>query len=113
MINNPLTIILPGDYNGDSVVDAADFTVWRDILGAPSGTIPNNINGGPIREAQYDTWKSHFGDAFFGGSLLTTVVPEPPMALQVLASVGLCLVRDRAKYRNRKTGAICERSLDG
>jgi hypothetical protein len=25
--------ILPGDYNGDGVVNAGDYTVWRDTLG--------------------------------------------------------------------------------
>ena len=28
-----LTVILDGDYNANGVVDAADYTVWRDSLG--------------------------------------------------------------------------------
>src|SRR5690606_16924003 len=26
---------LTGDFNGDGIVDAADYTVWRDNLGSP------------------------------------------------------------------------------
>ena len=31
---NQLAPTLPGDYNVDGTVDAADFTVWRDSFGA-------------------------------------------------------------------------------
>lgn len=54
---------LPGDYNNDGVVDAADYTQWRNNLGAPEGTMPNDIDGGVIGAAQYATWKANFGDA--------------------------------------------------
>ena len=29
----PQPQILPGDYNADGHVDAADYTIWRDTLG--------------------------------------------------------------------------------
>jgi hypothetical protein len=52
-----------GDYNGDDVVDAADYTVWRNKLGSEF-ELPNRAPGneGPVSEADYDAWKSHFGD---------------------------------------------------
>ena len=38
---------LPGDYNNDGKVDAADYTVWRNHLGEADETnINNNGNGG-------------------------------------------------------------------
>lgn len=52
-----------GDYNGDGTVDAADYTVWRNNLGAPEGTLPNDPNGGVIGSAQYATWKANFGSS--------------------------------------------------
>ncbi len=52
---------LAGDYNDDGVVDTADYTVWRDRRGAAAGSLPNDIDGGLIGEAQYSTWKAQFG----------------------------------------------------
>lgn len=52
---------LAGDYNSDGVVDAADYTLWRDRVGFPAGTIPNDADGGSIGDAQYATWLANFG----------------------------------------------------
>src|SRR5690606_15721185 len=52
---------LAGDYNADGTVDAADYTVWRNNLGAPAGTLPNDTAGGPIGAGQYLAWKANFG----------------------------------------------------
>jgi hypothetical protein len=54
---------LDGDYNSDGVVDAADYTVWRDG-GSPDST-----------QAGYDLWANNYG-ATAGGSALQAV-PEP------------------------------------
>ncbi len=42
-------IILPGDFNLDDVVDAADYTVWRDGLGTT------------FTQSDYDLWVGNFG----------------------------------------------------
>ena len=64
---------LPGDYNADGVVDAADYTVWRDNQGAPDGALPNDADGGAIGVAQYQTWEENFGATLAA----THSVPEP------------------------------------
>jgi hypothetical protein len=61
---------LAGNYNSDGAVDAADYTVWRNHLGSPARTLPNDIDGGPICAAQYLTWKAHFGQVVPGGQML-------------------------------------------
>jgi hypothetical protein len=63
---------LPGDYNFDGVVDAADYTVWRDTLGStsdlradasgPTVGTPNGI----IDQADYDFWKARYGNTLAG-----------------------------------------------
>ena len=51
---------ISGDYNGNGVVDAADYTVWRDNLGK-SVTLPNDTTPGTVVQADFDVWKNNFG----------------------------------------------------
>lgn len=78
---------VPGDYNDDGFVNAADFTSWRDALGAPAGTLPNDLDGGEIGLAQLNTWKTHFTGNPTELNLLLSQVPEPSAML--LLGVGL------------------------
>jgi hypothetical protein len=70
---------LAGDYNRDGIVDAADYTTWRDKL----GRFVNNLSGadgnnnGIIDLGDYEVWKQHFGAALGSGSLSAVGVPEP------------------------------------
>jgi len=102
-----LLTALPGDYNEDGVVDAADYTVWRNNLGAAAGTLPNDLDGGAIGQAQYDTWKANFGTTAGSGSGLSAnhAAPEPmSVALLLVASAGLASapVRERNKRGNAR-----------
>jgi hypothetical protein len=47
---------LPGDFNNNATVDAADYVVWRKGL----GTI--------YTAAGYDDWRAHFGENAAGGA---------------------------------------------
>ena len=88
-----LEVVLAGDYNDDGVVGEADYTIWRDNLGAPAGTLPNDADGGVIGKAHYDTWKANFGLSAPGsGSAQNAPVPEPTslLLLMGLAAVGMC-----------------------
>ena len=51
---------LPGDYNANNVVDAADYTVWRDRLGT-SVVLSNDTTPGSVGPEDYTEWKQHFG----------------------------------------------------
>jgi hypothetical protein len=65
----------PGDYNGDSIVDTADYTVWRNAFG---GTYDPNADGNGdqmIDEADYTVWKQNYGQ-----SSSVTIVTNPPPA---------------------------------
>jgi hypothetical protein len=54
-----------GDYNGNNVVDAADYTFWRDHLnqaGSTLGAARDPANGsGVVSQADFNSWKAHFG----------------------------------------------------
>lgn len=72
-----------GDYNGNGIVDAADYTVWRDMLGqtgtalAADGAGPTGGPDGVVDQFDYDFWKIHFGSTATTGSVsVATEVPE-------------------------------------
>lgn len=53
-----------GDYNDNGVVDAADYSIWRDRLGT-NFTLPNEHPGvtpGMVTIEDYDVWRSQFGE---------------------------------------------------
>ena len=86
---------LDGDYNNDGIVDAADYTAWRDNLGALEGALPNDPDGGMIGSAQYTTWSTNFGNVVSGS---VAAVPEPA-SFATLAIGAFFLIR-----RGRRIG---------
>jgi hypothetical protein len=88
---------VPGDYSGNSIVDAADYTIWRDTLGSTTDLRANGDNVGAsantIDQADYGYWKSRFGNTMGSGAI---GVPEPTTVLLLgLASLGLIWMRRR------------------
>lgn len=80
---------LPGDYNSDGTVDAADYSIWRDNLGAPAESLPNDIDGGAIGAAQYATWRANYGTSLASSvTLPATEAPEPASLLVMLIGLG-------------------------
>jgi hypothetical protein len=69
-----------GDYNGNQVVDAADYVVWRDTLNesvTPGQRADGNANG-TIDAGDYDYWQARFGNTVPAlGAGGTNAVPEP------------------------------------
>ncbi|MEM8864547.1 MAG: dockerin type I domain-containing protein [Planctomycetota bacterium] len=83
--------ISTGDFNGDGVVDAADYTVWRDSLGSDFLLTADADGSGVIDIADYQIWKANYGTPT-PGQITTT--PEPSALLLVaLASFALALPR--------------------
>jgi hypothetical protein len=80
---NPSAALL-GDFNGNGIVDAADYVVWRKGLGAT------------YTQSDYNIWRSQFGqtpgsasgagDGFFG--LGSAPVPEPSSAAICFLALG-------------------------
>ncbi|QDT70025.1 hypothetical protein MalM25_29690 [Planctomycetes bacterium MalM25] len=78
------------DLNNDGVVDAADYTVWRDA--AASGDPNGDVNSdGQINDADFGQWRDYYGvgtgDEASAGSL---GVPEPAslVGLGILLAIG-------------------------
>jgi hypothetical protein len=92
---------LIGDYNNDMVVNAADYTVWRDNLGADGSTLGSNRdsdNMGAVSSHDYDSWKAHFGE-IPGGGAAAVAVPEPAGLTLLVAMVSWCSVALPRKRR--------------
>lgn len=69
------TDAIPGDYNKDDKVDAADYVAWRKGVAVP----PTQIN--------YEIWLVNFGSVTGSGSFAEITVPEPATRIMLLAVV--------------------------
>lgn len=96
---------LPGDYNNDGAVDAADYAVWRNNLGQ-SVTLPNDSSPGTVTQADYNEWRAHFGQTAGSGAAVSVnaAVPEPatPVLVILVAVVGSSLFTNRLREVNRR-----------
>jgi hypothetical protein len=94
--SEPFRYSVPGDFNTDGTVDAADYAIWRNGLGTM------------YTQNDYEVWRAHFGISFTAGSgsagyplgasaePLSAAVPEvASFAMMLLAAAGLALSRLR------------------
>jgi hypothetical protein len=98
-------VTVTGDYNGDGIVDAADYTVWRDTLGQTvfwKGDKADGDQSGIIDQGDYEFWRTHFGETITPpmGSGATLAVPEPAsLGIACVAGLGLGAVGRRRRRR--------------
>jgi cytochrome c peroxidase len=95
LFSNPF-VTLPGDYNGDGVVDAADYQVWRSNFGDTTSLVADGNGDGKVDTADYLLWRENMGRTWQslmpgdGASISQNNVPEPAgLALGLLASTWL------------------------
>jgi hypothetical protein len=91
---------LLGDYNGNGVVDAADYVVWRRTFGQSvvvPGSGADGDKSGDIGPADYDIWRTHFGTAAPAMSGSISAVPEPYAASLAIVGLGIVLTRFRSR----------------
>lgn len=82
------------DYNADGRVDALDYTVWRDTLGAQvtAGTGADGDFSGAIGPGDYDLWRAQMG--LGGGGLAASggsPAPSPGGGVLAVLCVALSL----------------------
>jgi hypothetical protein len=74
-LNNAQPLV-PGDFNNDGAVNAADYAAWRKGVGVA-----------PTQE-NYNLWRANFGQPAGGGSggSSNATVPEPATAVMFIAA---------------------------
>ena len=82
-----------GDFNGDGMVNLADYTVWRNNLGSSFDLNGNGDETGPsagvVDAADYAIWKLNFGSPTGARAAESIAIPEPAggITLSILASI--------------------------
>ena len=77
---------VPGDYNNNGAVDAADYVLWR-----KGGPLVNEVDSpGIVNAADYSAWRARYGNTSgTGAESAANTVPEPNV---LLTSVLGCFV---------------------
>jgi hypothetical protein len=88
-------VMLAGDYNDDGVVDAVDYTVWRNTLGQIATNLPaDGNNNGRVDAEDYTVWKTNYGNRDSGTAGIVgtttpgiTAVPEANLLVVTLVAL--------------------------
>jgi hypothetical protein len=104
------------DYNGNGIVDAADYTVWRDTLGQEGvGLIADGTRNGVVDQPDYEFWALNFGLVIPPGASSSnlgaqsgfpqelglgagTSVPEPATGTLLIGALGILFLRRRFRH---------------
>ena len=89
---------LPGDYNHNGKVDAADYTVWRESFGAEGDQAADGNEDNMVNEDDFLVWRENFGrtESMGGGAGAVAAVPEPA-SLALTLWCGLALIAWRRR----------------
>jgi MprA protease rhombosortase-interaction domain-containing protein len=85
-----------GDYNGNGVVDVADFVVWRktlNLVASPAGSGADGNESGTIDDGDYIFWVARFGNVVVAAQIAS--VPEPVTGTLLLLAGALAFARKR------------------
>ncbi len=95
-----------GDFNHDGVVNAADYTIWRNTLGQTAASLPADGNGDlHVDRNDYLLWRRTFGqpagsDAAAGEN---PSIPEPAPIVALLTGMLTVAARHRGRIGHRPT----------
>jgi len=101
-----VTVTRNGDYNLNGVVDAADYSVWRDSLGQSGPGLAADGDGNHvIEENDFLVWRNAFGTLTgspgTGAGISRAVVPEPATILGFPLTILWLLLYRRTRSSNR------------
>ena len=85
---------VPGDFNGDTIVDSADWQLFASNLGSKTTGVFDMNSDGVVGHADFVMFQNAFAAAQASGSLVDqrAAVPEPPSLLLLVAVISLGLL---------------------
>jgi hypothetical protein len=89
---------LAGDYNDDSIVDAADYVVWRKALTSGTGLPNETASVGVVDAEDYAQWRANFGAVANNATGAGAAIPEPSAAAIILLLLVQQAFQRRAIY---------------
>ncbi len=101
-------IQIPGDYNGNDVVDDADFDLWKANFGSTISLSADGNADGVVNLADYTLWRDNRGRQLPGAAAAGKQIPEPTTAALAGGTLlALCLGRVLAGRSAWRFGSTC------
>lgn len=94
--------VAPGDFNFDGVVNAADYTVWRNTFGLTTNAAADGNGDGIVDLADHSVWRNTLGmtgASLSSGAGSSVAVPEPT-SVGLVGIVFLLICAGRRKLRS-------------
>lgn len=97
LFTNPF-VALPGDYDGDGVVNDSDYAVWASEYGSDEPGLADGNGDGQVDAADYTVWRDNYGASWEDFAYAASQsVPEP--AAGAAAAIALLFATRRRRAR--------------
>jgi len=107
--------LVPGDYDQNGTVDAADYSIWRDTLGSTTDLRADGsrtgASSGVVDTADYEVWRRNFGRSAHTGAGGLATVPEPATAWLVAVVLAASTLNRLAMYGQRREERASRREV--
>lgn len=91
---------VPGDFNADGTVNAADFLIWQRGVGSSNSKSGADANrDGLVNELDLEVWQQHYGESYGNANSSLASIPEPGSVALTLTFVLLFIGRRRHGYQ--------------
>jgi hypothetical protein len=99
---------IPGDFNGDRIVDSADYSAWRSTFGATGTSAADGNHDGVVDGNDYIIWRKAMqsitpASGLRGGFDFTPSVPEPNSCLLIVLGAATLVIPLRRRPHTMST----------